>query len=323
MGSTISIIIAMLVLAKNRSSAYDVFISTYNGTGFSFAYVCLIGILPTLFSFSGFEAAGHLTEETHEADIKAPKAIAGTCISAACVGCAYLLSSLFAAGSPDYVTENSLNPSATVQIFQTSTPNPVALLFTILLLICLYFAGVSSTTVSSRTCYALGRDSLFPYKKYLCIVHKGTHTPLVCVLVVTVLNILLLLLQLLSTTAFAAIVSISTIGFQVSYTIPIFFRITSSRKTFKKGRFNLGKFGLVIGWLSTSWLLITCIILFFPFSYPVTAANMNWSIVVCTGISIFGALYWIFSLRTWYTGPPRMADNSVVTISPGLVITQF
>ncbi|CAF4760981.1 unnamed protein product [Rotaria socialis] len=283
MGSTISIIIAMLVLAKNRSSAYDVFISTYNGTGFSFAYVCLIGILPTLFSFSGFEAAGHLTEETHEADIKAPKAIAGTCISAACVGCAYLLSSLFAAGSPDYVTENSLNPSATVQIFQTSTPNPVALLFTILLLICLYFAGVSSTTVSSRTCYALGRDSLFPYKKYLCIVHKGTHTPL-----------------LLSTTAFAAIVSISTIGFQVSYTIPIFFRITSSRKTFKKGRFNLGKFG-----------------------YPVTAANMNWSIVVCTGISIFGALYWIFSLRTWYTGPPRMADNSVVTISPGLVITQF
>jgi hypothetical protein len=42
-------------MAPQRATAYDVFTSTYNGTGFSFAYVCCISILSTLFSFSGYE----------------------------------------------------------------------------------------------------------------------------------------------------------------------------------------------------------------------------------------------------------------------------
>jgi hypothetical protein len=42
-------------MAPQRASAHDVFISTYNGTGFPFVYVCCISILSTLFSFSGYE----------------------------------------------------------------------------------------------------------------------------------------------------------------------------------------------------------------------------------------------------------------------------
>ncbi len=223
------------MLAKNRTSAYDVFVATNNSTGFNFAYVCCIGILPTLFSFSGFESAGHLTEETRDADRKAPIAISGTCISAAFIGYVYL----FACVNPINVVNNQLNPSATVQIFEMSTPFPVALLFTVLLIVCLYFAGVSATTVSSRTGYAMARDSLFPCSKYLTMIYKRSQTPLGSVILVGILNILLLLLQLFSTTAFAAIVSISTIGFQISYMLPIIFRCKTSRKTFKKGKLNL------------------------------------------------------------------------------------
>ena len=40
----------------------------YNGTGFSnVSYVAAIGLLGTLFSFSGFEASAHMAEETHGA----------------------------------------------------------------------------------------------------------------------------------------------------------------------------------------------------------------------------------------------------------------
>jgi hypothetical protein len=42
-------------MAPQRASAHDVFISTYNGTGFPFGYVYCISILSTLFSFSGYE----------------------------------------------------------------------------------------------------------------------------------------------------------------------------------------------------------------------------------------------------------------------------
>ncbi|CAF1344497.1 unnamed protein product [Rotaria sp. Silwood1] len=66
-GSTISIVIVLLVVAPTRATAHHVFTSTYNSTGFPFAYVCLIGILSTLFSFSGYEAGAHLSEETRHA----------------------------------------------------------------------------------------------------------------------------------------------------------------------------------------------------------------------------------------------------------------
>lgn len=55
MGSVLSIIIVILVMAPQRATAYDVFISTYDGSGFPLGYVYCIGILSTLFSFSGYE----------------------------------------------------------------------------------------------------------------------------------------------------------------------------------------------------------------------------------------------------------------------------
>ncbi|CAF2790900.1 unnamed protein product [Rotaria sp. Silwood2] len=322
MSSTIAIIITLLVMAKSRTSAYTVFFSTINQTGFSFPYVCLIGISPTLFSFSGFDAAGQLSEETRDASRKAPLAIIGTCACAAVIGFAYLLSLMFAAGDPLDLIKKPLNPSVTVQIYQISTPSSVALLFTILLIICLYFAGVSATTVSSRIGYAMARDNLFPYSKYLSIVYQRTHTPLPCVFLVCVINILLLLLQLVSTTAFAAIISISNIGFQFSYMLPILFRITSSRRTFPKGHFNLGKFSFISGLLSTMWLFVTCLILAFPYNYPITAENFNWTIVVCSVVCLLAGIYWIFVAGKQFAGPHRLTFVETPP-SPNIIATRF
>jgi hypothetical protein len=78
-------VIVLFVMAPDRATAHDVFTSTYNGTGFSFGYVCCISILSTLFSFAGYEgtkketiqnnnkkifdflAGAHLAEETRGA----------------------------------------------------------------------------------------------------------------------------------------------------------------------------------------------------------------------------------------------------------------
>ncbi|CAF1208421.1 unnamed protein product [Didymodactylos carnosus] len=313
--STISILITIVAVAKRLASAHVVFFSTINVTGFSFPYVCLIGILPTLFGFSGYEAASHLCEETRNAEKFAPIGILGTCICTSVIGFAYLLSLMFASYNPLDLVQNILNPSAAVQIYKISTPLPVALLFTVLLIINLYFAGMSATTVSSRTGYAMARDSVFPGSRWLKILYKRSQTPVLCVLLVFMVNVLLLLLNLFSTTAFAAIVSISTIGFQISYMLPILFRITHSRNTFLLGQFNLGRFGVPIGVLSVLWLFITSVILLFPFNYPITAQNMNWSIVVISGITIIAGLYWILSARRRFVGPKRMERFRKPTIT--------
>jgi len=54
-GSTIVIVVILLVMVPERATTHNVFTSTYNSTGFPFSYVCFIGILSTLFSFSGYE----------------------------------------------------------------------------------------------------------------------------------------------------------------------------------------------------------------------------------------------------------------------------
>ena len=82
---TVSIIIVLLVMAPQLATARNVFTSTYNGTGFPFPYVCVIGIMPALFSLTGYEgnilefelsilstslpASAHMAEETQNAEL--------------------------------------------------------------------------------------------------------------------------------------------------------------------------------------------------------------------------------------------------------------
>ena len=88
-----------------------------------------------------------------------------------------------------------------------------ALDMTILLLINLFFAGFSSMTVTSRIGFAMARDGAFPFSKKLYVVSEESKTPDRLIFLVFVIDVLFCLLPLINATAFAAITSITTIGF--------------------------------------------------------------------------------------------------------------
>ncbi|UJR16304.1 hypothetical protein I4U23_003210 [Adineta vaga] len=307
--SSIAIVIVLYTMAPQRATAHDVFTSTYNGTGFSFAYVCCISILSTLFSFSGYEAGAHLAEETRGAGRAAPKGIVGTCVCSAIVGVIYLLALLFAIPNVeafiDSHSDDNETMSLVVSTYQLAAAGRGAMALTILLILNLYFAGMSSITVTSRIGFAMARDGVFPFSSYLRWIYVRTQTPLANIIFVFLIDSLLLLLQLASTTAFTDIIAIATLGFQISYLIPIFFRCTSARKNFPLGEFNLGRFGVPIAIISSIWLIITSIFMFFPAEYPVTPDNMNYTIVIVTGIFVLATSYWLISARHWFVGPKR------------------
>lgn len=151
----------------------------------------------------------------------------------------------------------------------------------------------------------MARDGVFPGSRYLRWIYKRTQTPLANVIFVFVIDCLLLLLQLASAAAFTAILSIVTLGFQLSYFMPIFFRCTVARKTFPKGEFNLGRFGVPVAVISSIWLAVTSIVMLFPATYPVTKDNMNYAVVIVGGVLFIAAIYWIVSARHWFVGPRR------------------
>jgi len=102
----------------------------------------------------------------------------------------------------------------------------------ILLAINVYLGGFSHMTVTTRVVFAMSRDGAFPGSKYIYGVHGKSQLPIKSIFFVFVIDSMLVCLPLISDTAFSAITQISTIGYSISYAIPIILRVTVSRTKF-------------------------------------------------------------------------------------------
>jgi len=202
---------------------------------------------------------------------------------------------------------------------------------TVLIAINLFFAGISSLTVTTRICYAMARDDAFPMSKTFSTVWPVTHSPIATVILVLILDVLLMLLPLASTLALEAILSVAVIGYQISYAIPLVLRATTGREVFKQNVFHLGKYSILIHAISGTWLTLTSFIFFFPFSWPVSVSgvngvsaeddNFNYTCVIVGSVFVFSLAYWVFGARHTYKGPlgrvEKSADSSTEVTTEG------
>lgn len=64
---------------------------------------------------------------------------------------------------------------------------------------------------------------------------------------------------LVSNVAFGAVISVCTVGVQLSYGIPVLCRLTLSRKSFKRGPFHLGRYSDVVGWTAIFYVVLSIV----------------------------------------------------------------
>lgn len=241
---------------------------------------------------------GHLAEETTNANRSAPKSILYTCIASALTGFLYLLALLY---NTFYDSNGLLSTQDPVTIFVNVLGVSGGMALAAILLVNFFFSGIASLTVTTRVMFAMARDGAIPFGKQVAYVHPTTKAPLMSVLVVAVFDIVLICITLGATEAFYAITGLTTIGYQISYAIPITLRLFKS--DFVKGVINLGPFSHVVGWISAIWLAITSLFFFLPTSWPVNAVDMNYTCVVVGAVFIFSMLFWLVSARHYYEGP--------------------
>uniref|UniRef100_A0A9I9DGZ2 Uncharacterized protein n=1 Tax=Cucumis melo TaxID=3656 RepID=A0A9I9DGZ2_CUCME len=112
--------------------------------------------------------------------------------------------------------------------------------------------------------YAFSRDGAIPFSPTW---HKvnGNEVPIKAVCLSTLISFCMALTSLVSTVASNAMVSIAIIGLYIAYASPIFFRVTLRKSSFVPGPFNLGCYGIILGWVAV--LLVGTISVFF--SLPV------------------------------------------------------
>ncbi len=112
-----------------------------------------------------------------------------------------------------------------------------------------------------------------------------------------------------SPVAFNAILSITAIGFQVSYGIPIFLRCTVGRQFFRKSSYHNGALSLPLCYAACLWLFTTSFFMFFPQKYPITSANMNYAPVVVLAVALLAGGYWLAHARFSFRGPKRVHES--------------
>ena len=109
--------------------------------------------------------------------------------------------------------------------------------------------------------------------------------------------------------AFQAMVSIATIGLYIAYALPIFLRVTLARKTFNPGPFNLGRYGVLVGWVAVVWVATISVLFSLPVAYPISSETLNYTPVAVCGLLFLTVSSWIISARHWFTGPITNIDT--------------
>src|SRR5439155_16757233 len=128
------------------------------------------------YTFTGYDASAHMTEETHDADRTGPRGIVMSIVVSLVAGWVLLIGVTFAIQSYDGALGSATGvPPA--QIFIDSIGNTGGKLLLLIVIGAQFFCGMSSVTANSRMIYAFSRDGALPFSSFWHNVNKRTRTP--------------------------------------------------------------------------------------------------------------------------------------------------
>jgi amino acid transporter len=298
-------------ISKNKQSSSSFVYTTYNNeTGFdSISYVGALALVTSVYCFAGYEASGHLAEETKSSRQSAPWGIVTTCFVTGVGGLILFLSLLYCTPFID----NALNGDtsyASVNIF-LNINHDWAVFLCWMFVLNNFFAGVSSVGVTARMTFALARDGGLPLSTWVSKLHTTYYSPVNAIVFVFTFDFFILLLPLDNNgaVAFYSIIGLAVIGFHLSYAIPIILKIYFAPSDFPSTPYSLGRFSTVFGVISSVWLLSTAVMAFFPSEYPITAGNMNWMIFIAFFVFVVSAFNWLVNSQYHFQGPHRYNES--------------
>ena len=275
---------ALLALGRAHPAGYF-FAAKPAGTSLGF----LNGLVLSMFTFTGYDASAHLSEETHDPARRTPWGILSSVLVSALFG--YLLLGAITLAIDDSGVPLTAMTRAFGDRFGRAAMS--------LAIAAMWFCGLSSVTSASRTVYAFARDGGLPASPLLARVNARTRTPVPALLVVTVVPMLLVLgTHALSTAGlFDVMAKMATMGLYVSYAIPIFLGANARRagRWRRLGPFHLRRYGGVVAWAAVVWCALVLVVCSLPPNF--LAAAMLGGVVLALAITYFAVV------RARFQGP--------------------
>jgi amino acid permease (GABA permease) len=293
---------ALVVLPDKHQSAGFVFGHFVNNTGWgSTFYVALLGLLLAQYTFTGYDASAHMTEETHDAARSGPRGIVMSILVSLGAGWVLLIGLTFAIQNYDGSLDSDTGvPPA--QIFIDAVGLTMGKVLLLVVIGAQLFCGMSSVTANSRMIYAFSRDGALPGSKFWHRINAKTRTPTNAIWLAAGGAFLLGLPYLWNATAYAAVTSIAVIGLYIAYVMPTLLRLLQG-SNFQPGPWSLGRWSRPIGVIAIVWVVFITILFMLPQVSPVGASTFNYTPIAVLAVLGFAGIWWLVSARHWFKGP--------------------
>lgn len=318
------IMLPLVVLGK-KQPVDAVFQNWNNGGNWpSLGLSFLVGLTGTVFSFSGGDSSFHMSEEIEHAAINVPYSIMSTVLINGSLGFGILLTILFRFGDPDTILAT---PFPAVALFLDAT-NSVAgsLVMASIILVMFIAASPGYVAVTSRMIWAFSRDRGLPFWRLLVRLDKRTSLPTNCVLLTAFVAVLLSLINLGSSQALQVVLSFGNSSIYTTYLICtslLLWRRCMRTITLRNdshvddpmnvpgaaGRLTWGPWhipgilGILVNAVAVAYLIIVLFFSYWPAVQPVTASNMNWSVLLEWGVILIAMGYYVVTGRKEFQGP--------------------
>ncbi|MET7901472.1 amino acid permease [Streptomyces sp. NPDC005355] len=315
----VAIIVGALTLVPSHHQSPEfVFTEFVNDTGWSNPlYVAAIGLLLAQYTFSGYDASAHLSEETSNASVMAARGIVRAIWVSWVAGFVLLAGLTFAI--QDYAgTQKSGTgvPPAQILIDALGTGGATAML--LIVIVAQLFCGNAEVAAASRMVFAFSRDGALPGSRLWRRVSARTQTPVLAVWLSVGVAGLLALPSLYSETAYGAVTAINVIGITPAYAIPVFLRLRAGDR-FQRGPWHLGRWSKPVGWVAVSWVALVTVLFCLPQSSPVTVDSMNYASIALAVVLILATIWWFVARRSYHTPSAYGTAREEAEIAEGIV----
>ncbi|MGD0529707.1 MAG: amino acid permease [Polyangiaceae bacterium] len=260
----------------------------------SYALGFLQALVLGVWTFTGFDAAAHVSEETHDPRRRAPFGIVSAVAVSAVAGFALVAALTLAVKDlPDVAGK----PDAALLVLSGALGAGWGRFALGLAVVAMWFAGLSSVTSASRMLFAFARDDGLPMAKALRKVSPGTRTPLTAIAACVVLPAgLVAVTAPLSDAVFLAVAALATVALYASYAVPIGLGAAArlGKRWTRMGPFSLGRAGPAIAVASVAWTAVV---------FGVCTLANPLGMGLFAGIVVLLGAMWALGVRRRFEGP--------------------
>jgi amino acid transporter len=274
-------------------------LTAFTSESHPYAYAFLIGLLQAQWTFTGYDASAHVTEETQDPTRNAPWGIFLSVAISGVVGYAMLLVVTLCVKDLNVAASA---PNVFIHVLNTSVGPVLGNALVWMVMGAMWFCGLSSITSNSRMLFAFARDGGLPQSERIARVSSRFKSPHWAVWI----SAAAALLVALWAEAYSAMVALSTLALYASYGLPIAAGLVARRRGSwaKRGPWNLGGWSSFVNTVALIWVVVVTVLFVLP---PNALAGYTFA-----GCLALLGVYWHAWMKPRFQGPPGLNLSAAV-----------